>query len=99
MVISSVAILGVCHDDDDGDDDDDKLMCRLQRWSFFETMGWSFFFSKAPLPSMVFQWFYQPWTITIECFFTDQPLISMVFRWFSQIQVRWSAMVSTLKET
>ena len=66
---------------------------------FFETMGWSFFFSKAPLPSMVFQWFYQPWTITIECFFTDQPLISMVFRWFSQIQVRWSAMVSTLKET
>ena len=27
------------------------------------------FFSKAPLPLMVFQWFYQPWTITIECFF------------------------------
>ena len=22
---------------------------------------------KAPLPSMVFQWFYHPWTITIEC--------------------------------
>ena len=27
------------------------------------------FFFKAPLPSMVFQWFYQPLTITIECFF------------------------------
>ena len=38
-----------------------------------------FFFFKAPLPSVVFQWFYHPWTITIECFFTDQPLTSMVF--------------------
>ena len=55
------------------------------------------FFSKAPLSSMVFRWFYHPWTITIECFFTDQPLKSMVFWWFSQIQVRWSAMVLTLK--
>ena len=34
------------------------------------------------MPSMVFQWFYHPWTITIECFFADQPLKSMVFRWF-----------------
>ena len=31
---------------------------------------------------MVFQWFYHPWTITIECFFQDQPLKSMVFQWF-----------------
>ena len=31
---------------------------------------------------MVFQWFYHPLTITIECLFTDQPLKSMVFRWF-----------------
>ena len=29
---------------------------------------------------MVFQWFYHPWTITIECFFTVQPLKSMVFQ-------------------
>ena len=34
-----------------------------------------------------------------KCFSTDQPLKSMVFRWFSQIQVRWSAMVLTLKKT
>ena len=72
---------------------------RLQRWSFFYNDGMVMFFSNAPLPSMVFQWFYYPWTITIECFFTDQPLKSMVFRWFSQIQVRWSAMVLTLKKT
>ena len=41
--------------------------------------GMVMFFSKAPLSLMVFQWFYHPWTITIECFFTDQPLKSMVF--------------------
>ena len=54
---------------------------------------------KAPLPSMVFQWFYHPWTITIECFCKDQPLKSMVFQWFSQIQVQWWSMVLTLKKT
>ena len=40
---------------------------------------------------MVFQWFYHPWTIIIECFFIDQPLKSMVFRWFSQIEVQSEA--------
>ena len=66
---------------------------------FFITMGWKCFFSKAPLQSMVFQCFYHPWTITIEYFFADQPLKSMGFRLFSQIQVRWSVMVLTLKKT
>ena len=69
---------------------------RLRRWSIFHNDGMVMFFSKAPLPSMVFQWFYHPWTITIECFFADQPLKSVVFQWFFQIQLRWSAMVLTL---
>ena len=75
------------------------IMGRPRRWSFFHNDGMVMFFSKAPLSSMVFQWFYHPWTITIECFFADQPLKLMVFRWFSQIQVRWSAMVLTSKKT
>ena len=50
-----------------------------------------FFFPKAPLSPMVFQWFYHPLTITIEWLFTDQPLKSMVFRWFFP---NLSAMVS-----
>ena len=40
------------------------------------------FFSRAPLPTMVFQWFCYSLTITIECFFADWPLTSMVFQWF-----------------
>ena len=36
---------------------------------FLEKWDGNVFFSKAPLPSMVFQWFYHTWTITIECFF------------------------------
>ena len=56
---------------------------RLQRWSFFYNDGMVMvFFFKAPLLSMVFQWFFPTWTITIECLFTDQPLKLMVFRWF-----------------
>ena len=35
------------------------------------------------MPSLVFQWFYQPWTITIECFFYRSTIdidgFSMVF--------------------
>ena len=38
---------------------------------------------RVPLLSMVFQWFWYHWTITIECFLTDWPLTSMVFQWFS----------------
>ena len=41
------------------------------------------FFFRVPLPTMVFQWFCNPLTITIECFFEDWPLTSMVFQWFS----------------
>ena len=41
------------------------------------------FFPKAPLSSMFFQWFYRPWTITIECFFYRSTIeingFSMVF--------------------
>ena len=49
------------------------------------------------------RWFFNGFTIPgpspLNVFFSDQPLTSMVFRWFSQIQVRWSAMVLTLKKT
>ena len=42
----------------------------MEHWkeAFFYNNGMVMFFSKAPLPSMVFQWFYHPWIITIECF-------------------------------
>ena len=46
-------------------------------------------------------WFLNGFTIPgpspLNFFVTDQPLKLMVFQWFSQIQVRWSAMVLTLK--
>ena len=35
---------------------------------FFRAMEWLMFFFRPPLLSMVFQWFWQSWTITIECF-------------------------------
>ena len=35
---------------------------------FFRAMEWLMVFFRPPLPSMVFQWFWQSWTITIECF-------------------------------
>ena len=45
--------------------------------------GMVMFFSKAPLSSMVFQWFCHPLTITIECFFYRSTIeingFSMVF--------------------
>ena len=53
------------------------------RWSFFHYDGLVMIFLRIPLLSMVFQWFYPTWTITIECFFRDEPLTSMVFQWFS----------------
>ena len=41
------------------------------------------FFFQAPLPLMVFKWFYHPWTIAIECFFYRSTIVidgfSMVF--------------------
>ena len=52
------------------------LPSRLQRWS--------------PLPSMVFQWFYRPWTITIECFLQ----INHWHWWFSMVFQNSGAMVS-----
>ena len=57
------------------------------------------FFSKAPLPSLVFNGFTIPGPSPLNVFFTDQPLKSMVFQWFSQIQVQWWSMVLTLKKT
>ena len=54
------------------------------------------FFFRPPLTSMVFQWFWQRWTITIECFLRAQPLVSMVFRWFSKFWWQWSTMVLRL---
>jgi len=54
------------------------------------------FFFRPPLTSMVFQWFWQCWTITIECFLRAQPLVSMVFRWFSKFWGQWSTMVLRL---
>ena len=42
------------------------------------------FFFRPPLPSMVFQWFWQSWTITIECFLGGPTIgtngFSMVFK-------------------
>ena len=49
---------------------------------FFKRCDGNVFFSRAPLPTMVFQWFCYSLTITIECFFADRPLTSMVFQWF-----------------
>ena len=63
---------------------------------FFRAMEWLMFFFRPPLTSMVFQWFWQCWTITIECFLRAQPLVSMVFRWFSKFWGQWSTMVLRL---
>ena len=49
---------------------------------FFSAMEWLMFLFRPPLTTMVFQWFYHHWTITIECFWRVQPLVSMVFQWF-----------------
>ena len=47
-------------------------------------MEWLMFFFRPPLPSMVFQWFWQSWTITIECFLGGPTIgidgFSMVFK-------------------
>ena len=51
---------------------------------FFRAMEWLMFFFRPPLPSMVFQWFWQSWTITIECFLGGPTIgtngFSMVFK-------------------
>ena len=52
---------------------------------FFSAMEWLMFFFRPPLTTMVFQWFYHHWTITIECFWRVQPLVSMVFQCFFEI--------------
>ena len=41
---------------------------RPQRWSIFQSDGMVNVFFRPPLTSMVFQWFWQCRTITIECF-------------------------------
>ena len=64
------------------DQDYNNMTSRLQRWSFFSNDAMVMFFFRAPLPTMVFQWFRFALTITIECFFADWPLTSMVFQWF-----------------
>ena len=56
-------------------------------------MEWLMFFFRPPLTTMVFQWFYHHWTITIECFWRVQPLVSMVFQWFLKFWGRWLTMV------
>ena len=60
---------------------------------FFSAMEWLMFFFRPPLTTMVFQWFYHHWTITIECFWRVQPLVSMVFQWFLKFWGRWLTMV------
>ena len=51
---------------------------------FFRAMEWLMFFFRPPLTSMVFRWFWQRWTITIECFFEGPTIgvngFSMVFK-------------------
>ena len=69
---------------------------RPQRWSIFQSDGMVNVFFRPPLTSMVFQWFWPCWTITIECFLRAQPLVSMVFRWFSKFWGQWSTMVLRL---
>ena len=69
---------------------------RPQRWSIFQSDGMVNVFFRPPLTSMVFRWFWQRWTITIECFLRAQPLVSMVFRWFSKFWGQWSTMVLRL---
>ena len=73
-----------------------SLAIRPQRWSIFQGDGMVNVFFRPPLPSMVFQWFWQSWTITIECFLGVQPLEPMVFRWFSKFWGQWSTMVLRL---
>ena len=57
---------------------------RPQRWSIFQGDGMVNVFFRPPLPSMVFQWFWQSWTITIECFLGGPTIgtngFSMVFK-------------------
>ena len=60
---------------------------------FFRAMEWLMFFFRPPFTSMVFQWFWYRWTITIECFWRAQPLVSMVFQWFLKFWGQWSTMV------
>ena len=57
---------------------------RPQRWSIFQKDGMFNVFFRPPLTAIVFQWFWQCCTITIECFLRAQPLLSMVFWWFSK---------------
>ena len=75
-------VIGFDHYKDDNSDDYDEryegeqllvlsLDSRPRPWSFFPNDGMVIFFSRAPLPSMVFQWFCCNKTITIECFFPD----------------------------
>ena len=40
---------------------------------FFSTMEWLMFFFRPLSTTMVFQWFQNLWTITIECFWRIQP--------------------------
>ena len=75
------------------------LYSRLQRWSFFCNDGMGCFFFQGTIAIDGFSMVLPALVHHHWMFFTYQPLTSMVFRWFSQIQVRWSAMVSTLKET
>ena len=62
------------------------LFCHIDHndGQFFRAMEWLMFFFRPPLPSMVFQWFWQSWTITIECFFGGPTIgtngFSMVFK-------------------
>ena len=74
------------------------LFCKLDHddGQFFRAMEWLMFFFRPPLTSMVFRWFWQRWTITIECFLRAQPSVSMVFRWFSKFWGQWSTMVLRL---
>ena len=57
---------------------------RPQRRSIFQGDGMVNVFFRPPLPSMVFQWFWQSWTITIECFLGGPTIgtngFSMVFK-------------------
>ena len=70
-----------------------SVMHRPQRWSNFQSDGMVNVFFRPPLTSMVFQWFWYRWTITIECFWRAQPLVSMVFQWFLKFWGQWSTMV------
>ena len=65
-----------------------RAWIRPQRWSIFQGDGMVNVFLRPPLPSMVFQWFFNGFDKVgpspLNVFWGVQPLKPMVFQWFSK---------------